>query len=133
MRIRSILGLLFSVSFTTFISAAPLFQAGNIVEGKKWAIDAQSGMASYFADGKAGQVEFSCDLQGKNEIDEPKALLRTGKNFTNEHNLFQTILSKGLNGPFIWTLTDTNADVGNIKIFYLSGEHVTVQCFGKKI
>jgi hypothetical protein len=121
--------------FTVSAYATPLFQAGNIEEGKKWSINFGSGTASYFADGNSGKVEFSCDLEGGTGLDgdKIKAVLRTGKNFDNEFNLPITPLSEGVNGPFIWTLTDEGQDVGNIKVFYVSGSNVTVQCYGKKL
>jgi len=126
--------LLLACSFTSITYASPLLQAGNIEEGKKWSIDAVNGIRSYFANGNSGKVEFSCDLQGSVAIDGEtvKALLRTGKNFDNEFNLPMTRLHEGINGPFIWTLTDEKADVGNIKISYTSGSNVTIQCYGRK-
>lgn len=134
MIIRQLISVLFICGLTSVSYAALLFQAGNIEEGKKWAIDAKSGVASYYADGKSGKVEFTCDLMGKVDSDggEVKALLRTGKNFDNEFNLPMTPLHEGVNGPFIWTLTDEKTDVGNIKVFYTSGSDVSIQCYGKK-
>lgn len=129
---------LFLCLFAGFIVnayATPLFQAGNIEEGKKWPIDFNSGVASYYANGNSGKVEFSCDLEGTAGLDgdKVKALLRTGKNFDNEYNLPISPLGEGVNGPFIWTFTDEGEDVGNIKVFYVSGSNVTIQCYGKKL
>lgn len=135
MKIRHLFGLFLVIQAVSSIAhSAPLFQAGDIEEGKKWSIDAKSGVASYFANGTAGKVEFKCDLRGAAAGEEGvKALLRTGKNFDNEYNLPVTPLNEGMNGLFIWTLTDEKADVGNIKVFYVAGSNATIQCYGKKI
>lgn len=122
------------LGLSSAISAAPLFQAGNIEEGKKWPIDAKTGVASYFANGTSGKVQFNCTLLGvAADEDGVKALLRTGKNFDNAYNLPVVPLNEGVNGPFVWTLTDEKADVGNIKVFYVSGNDVSIQCYGQKI
>ena len=81
------------------------------------------------ADGKSGQIEFTCDLQGLNDVE---AKLRPGKNLANEYNPFSVTLHAGKNGPFLWTLTDEHEGNGNIKIFYTKGSSVTIQCLGKK-
>jgi len=114
--------------------AAPLFQAGSIEEGKTWTINPTTGDASYYADGKSGKVEFHCLLSGQTDADghPPQALLKAGKNFLNHHNIPWDALNQGDNGPFIWTLTDNGENNGNIKIEYIYGSNVTVQCSGKR-
>lgn len=134
MKVKYLISTLALSSLAAISFAAPLFQAGNITEGKKVLIDANTGIASYFANGNSGQVQFSCQLDGDIGVNgEPKAVMRPGKNFENGYNLPLRTLSKGMNGPFNWTLTDQNADVGNIKIFYSSGSNVSVQCVGQKL
>ena len=126
--------LLISICSTT-LNAAPLFQAGNIEDGQMWSLDAKSGIASYYANGKSGRLEFSCELQGKTDAvgKSVKALLRPGKNLSNKFNAPVTVLNSGWNGPFIWTFTNENEDVGNIKVFFASGSDVLVQCIGKRV
>ncbi len=131
MKLIKFITTLFLVSgLTSAAYAAVLFQAGNIEEGNKWPISERSGVASYYADGKTGKVEFYCDLQGMGN--NAYAMLRTGKNFDNKFNTPMTVLYQGVNGPFTWTLTDEKSDVGNIKVYFTSGLDVTIQCYGKK-
>src|SRR5262245_4244005 len=117
---------LMSFAVTSYAASA-LFQAGNIFQGQIVSINKDSGLASYYADGKSGQIEFSCILTG----DAPEALLTPGKNFLNEYNPIAIPLNKDTNSlKFIWTLTDKKEDNGNIKVRYLDGQNVTVQCSG---
>lgn len=134
MFIRPLLLSVLTCGIAITANAAPLFQAGNIEEGKKWSINQNTGVASYFAEGTSGQIEFTCDLQGQpdQQNHEVSALLRPGKNFANEYNPFAVPLHAGMNGPFLWTLTDEHEKNGNIKVFYSHGSNVTVQCIGKK-
>lgn len=134
MKTKHLLSFLFMSVVTATTYASPLFQAGSIEEGKKWPISDKTGIASYYEEGKTGMVQFSCDLEGVADNSEEKvaATLRTGKNFTNRYNMPITPLSEGMNGPFTWRLMG-DAPTGNIKINYISGNNVTIQCFGKRI
>ena len=131
MKTKLLFSVLPTLCLSTMVYAAPLFQAGNIEDGQKWTISDSTGVASYFANGKSGKVEFNCNLRGNGNA--VKATLETGKNFANIYNLPITELKKGKNGPFIWKLTNEKSDVGNIKVFYKSGKNVSIQCRGKKI
>lgn len=93
-------------------------------------ISRDSGVASYYANGKSGQITFTCEL--KSDTKKVEALLTSGKNFDNKKNI-GGFLFEGINGPYTWTLTDEKEDVGNIKIHYLLGSKVTVQCRGYKV
>lgn len=134
MRIQQIILSMTAASLAMAVNAMPFFQAGDIQVGNKVSISKESGVASYFVEGISGQVEFTCDLQGQANQNESElsALLRPGKNFTNEYNPVLISLHPGINGPFLWTLTDEGSKTGNIKIHYSNGTDVTVQCIGKK-
>lgn len=137
MKTKHLISALLMSSLSTVIFAAPFFQAGNIFDGQRWRISSNSNenLASYYADGKQGDIKFSCKLEG-DEIDQKPvlALLVPGKNFsTATKNNQAQILVKGENGPFIWTLTDEKQNNGNIKVFYSSGANVFIQCGGKKL
>jgi hypothetical protein len=116
----------------TSYAVTALFQAGDIFKGEIHPINKDSGLASYYAKGQSGQIEFTCHLDGNN----PKARLTAGKNFLNEFNPIPVpgiTLSKETNKlRFIWTLKG-NADNGNIKVDYKEGENVTVQCMGMAV
>lgn len=135
MKIKHLICALLTCTASASLYAATFFQAGDIKNGQTWPITEASGVASYYAEGKSGKVEFNCDLQGIIGHDNKpvKATLVPGKNFSNEYNMPLTPLSEGVNGPFIWTLTDEKSDVGNIKVFYASGSNVTIQCYGKHL
>src|SRR5438477_9395959 len=105
MKIQQIAICITSLGLVMSAHAAPFFQAGDILAGNKVSISKKSGIASYYADGDSGQIEFTCDLQGQPEKShEASALLRPGKNFANEFNSSLISLHQGMNGPFLWTL-----------------------------
>lgn len=116
-------------SFTSTLYAAPFFQAGNILDGQKVEIGSGSGVASYYAEGKSGKIVFSCKLESDDK--KAEALLMNGKNFDNKYSI-GGLLKEGSNGPFTWTLTDEGENVGNIKVWYIKGSKVSVQCQGYK-
>lgn len=121
-------------SVTVFAEPLPMFQAGNILtQTPPYPIDNNSGVASYYADGTQGQIKFTCKLSGDESGPEIHAWLTPGKNFANSDNPVYTALSVGTNGPYTWTLTNTGENNGNIKVFYLTGNDVTVQCIGETV
>jgi hypothetical protein len=142
MKMIKLLPLAFGLFIATSANANLMFQAGNIEDGTRWSISESSGIASYFADGKSGTVEFVCRLEGDpaDKEDEHhcrggklKAELVPGKNFNPVENAPVTFLHQGMNGPFRWALTNEGASSGNIKIFYRCGKSVTIQCLGGRV
>ncbi len=110
------------LSMASVTQAAILGQAGDIVVGKPYELNATSGIASYYKDGNSGNVTFSCMLTGDNA----KALLYPGKNFNG--NPIAMLEADTINGPYEWTLTDQGESSGNIKIQLVQGKTATVQC-----
>jgi len=114
----------------TVTAMAAQFQAGDIQVGDKVKLDANSGVASYYATGKKGLIEFNCTLESTTN-NKVKAWVYPGKNFDGTNG--SAFLEEGKNGPYRWRLSDRGDDVGNIKVQLLGTEpdrSAYVQCQG---
>lgn len=118
-----------TISMVTFLfapanyAALVHFQAGDIAMGQAVEIERNGGPASYYKDGKTGNISFVCSLnsQETNVV----AMVVPGKNFNPEMPI---IIKSGLNGPYEWALRDNGESNGNIKVSLIEGQKATVQC-----
>lgn len=113
----------------TSAHALPNTQAGDILVGAPFKLNASNSPASYYADGTSGQIEFACKISGDGDV---HVTLTPGKNFDNYYNAHFIPLTAGETVRQLWTLTDEKENNGNIKIAYGSGENVVVECKGIK-
>jgi opacity protein-like surface antigen len=122
--------ILASMLYGTAAYANVEFQAGNIDDGQKWTLQALGDTASYYKEGKSGNVKFTCELEPTDASDNSMlaAWLHSGKNFGILH---QVLLKKGMNGSYTWTLEDRGETTGNIKVSLIKGDknkQATIQC-----
>lgn len=98
-----------------------LGQAGSLEQGTPYFLG-DSGLASYYKEGKTGSVSFYCELSGS---DGAKALLYGGKNLAGN---LSRVLSPGYNGPYHWNFYNLGNKGGNVKVRTIKGKNMTVMC-----